>query len=424
MTDSVGWNLGQGDVLGGLSGMALGRSSGGLLGGASCQTSSGAVGSALCAPTAQASREKIWKWGADNLLPITLSNLSRSSTIHRRILNDKADYISGRGFSIDPENLTVAALIDKANGQGQSLRSVVGRVAFDKCLFGNAFLEVVTDERGSFVSLYHQDAIRCRLTTDNEAVVLHHNWAAFQAKQARRLPIFPKFERMEDGTLRSVIHYKDYEPGFGNYGVARYVAAMGAASIAYKTDRWNVSRLDNAFQVSGVMVLDGQVDSQAEAAEIARLAEQKFAGKPGQVMFLVKSGLEGDTTKFIPVNTAHDGDWRGLHEQATADIIVAHSWYRTLSGMNYSTGFSPDRILYEYNIALATVIVPEQNELIEPIRIMIRRILGVESDTLQFVNRPPFETKPKYLKIWEARKADGLEYDQQDKGQQEFLSTL
>lgn len=373
---------------------------------------------------AKSSAEKIWMWGADNLLPITLSNLSRCSTIHRRILNDKADYISGRGFSVDPNNHLVAALIDKANGQGQSLRAVVGRVAFDKCLFGNAFLEVVTDPTGSFVSLYHQDALKCRITTDNKTVMMHHNWADFKIKQAKRLPIFPEFRKMEDGTLRSVIHYKDYEPGFENYGVPKYVAAMGAASIAYKTDRWNVSRLDNAFQVSGVMVLDGQVDSQAEATEIARLAEQKFAGKPGQVMFMVKSGLEGDTTKFVPLNSTHDGDWKGLHEQATADIIVAHSWYRTLSGINYATGFSPDRILYEYNIALSTVIAPEQYEIIEPIRTLIRKILGAESDTLQFVNRPPFESKPGYLKVWEARKADGLQYDPHDKEQQQLLATL
>lgn len=372
----------------------------------------------------EASEHKIWKWGGDNLLPVTLSNLSRTSTIHRRILNDKADYISGRGFSVDQANETVAALIDKANGQGQSLRAVMGRVAFDKCLFGNAFLEVVTDGAGGFVSFYHQDASKCRITTDNKTVVMHHNWAAFQMKEASRLPIFPQFEKMADDTLRSVIHYKDYEPGFENYGVPKYVAAMGAASIACKTDRWNVSRLDNAFQVSGVMVLDGQVDSQAEATEIAKLAEQKFAGKPGQVMFMVKSGLEGDTTKFVPINSSHDGDWRGLHEQATADIIVAHSWYRTLSGMNYTTGFSPDRILYEYNIALATVVAPEQNELIEPIRVIIRRILGAESDTLQFINRPPFESKPNYLRVWEARKADGLQYDPHDKQQQQFLSTL
>lgn len=367
---------------------------------------------------------EVWKWGGDNLFPITLSSLSRSSTIHRRILNDKADYIAGRGFTHDQDNVAVALLVSNANSQGQTLRSVMGRVAFDKSLFGNAFLEVVTDPAFSFLSLYHQDASRCRVSVDYKKVVMHHDWSQFVAKQSKSLPLFPTFEQMPDGTLRSMIHYKDYEPTFRNYGVPKYIAAIGAASIAYKTDRWNVSRLDNAFQLSGVMVLDGEVDSPAQASEIARTAESKFAGKPGQVMFVVKNNVDGDTTKFVPITSQHDGDWRGLHEQAASDIIVAHSWYRTLSGMNYATGFSPERIQYEYNIALSTVIAVEQHEMLEPIRILIREILGVESQSLEFVNRPPFETKPPYLMVWEARKRDGMPYNENDPAQQVFISQI
>lgn len=368
--------------------------------------------------------DQVWKWGADNLFPLTLSGLSRNSTIHRRILNDKADYISGRGFSFDQNNTKVASLVSNANGEGQTLRAVMGCVAFDKALFGNAFLEVVTDKEHSFLSLYHQDATRCRISADYRHVVMHHDWSRFAVKESQSLPLFPVFESRPDGTLRTIIHYKDYEPGFRNYGVPKYIAAMGAASIAYKTDKWNVSRLDNAFQLSGVMVLDGQVDSPSEASDIARLAENKFAGKPGQVMFVIKNGVDGDTTKFVPIASQHDGDWRSLHQQASSDIIVAHSWYRTLSGMDYSTGFSPERIQYEYNIALTTVIAVEQHEMMEPIRILIREILEVESHSLDFINRPPFQIKQPYMKIWEARKEDGLPYDENDKQQQQFLSEI
>ncbi|MEG0656505.1 MAG: phage portal protein, partial [Mucinivorans sp.] len=41
---------------------------------------------------------EVWRWGQDNMLPIALTALSRSSVTHRRIIIDKADYISGRGF--------------------------------------------------------------------------------------------------------------------------------------------------------------------------------------------------------------------------------------------------------------------------------------------------------------------------------------
>lgn len=367
---------------------------------------------------------QIWKWGSDNLLPVALSALARSSTIHRRILNDKADYISGRGFSCAEDGVRLRRILEAANGQGQSLRSVIQRVAFDKCLMGNAFIELATSRDGRFLSIYHQDASRCRLSKEKTHILLHHNWAQFKVKEVRSLPLFPAFEQQSDGTIRSMIHYKDYEPMFENYGLPKYVTALGAASIAYKTDRWNVSRLDNAFQLSGVMVLDGDVDSPDEAQQIATEAQRKFAGRPGQVMFMVKNSVEGDSTKFVPISSSNDGDWRQLHDQATSDIIVAHSWFRTLSGMEYSTGFSPDRVQYEYNIALHTLISVEQLEILEPIKAAIEQILDIDCSSLAIVNRPPFEIKPPYMKVWEARKMDGYDYDELDQAQNKFLSQI
>ncbi|MDE6374833.1 MAG: phage portal protein, partial [Alistipes sp.] len=231
-------------------------------------------------------------------------------------------------------------------------------------------------------------------------------------------------EEQTDGTLRALIHYKDYEPMFTHYGVPPYIAGFGVSAIAYKTDRWNISRLDNSFQLSGVLLLDSAVDSEEEAEKIMRLAEQKFAGNPGQVMFVIREGSENDNSRFIPIASQNEGDWQALHEQAVGDIVVAHSWFRTLSGLDYSGGFNADRILHEYEVALNTVILGEQAELVEPIRTTIASILGLDTSSLEIVNRPPTRSKPIYMKVWEARKADGLDYDPDDPKQQAFLSEI
>lgn len=373
---------------------------------------------------APAARRDVWRWGSDNRLPEALATLARSSTIHRRIINDKADYISGSGLTVDPSCPRTAALVKTANGQGQSLRTIVQRLALDRCLLGNAFLEIVTDAEHGFLSLYHQDATQCRLARDGAHVVLHHDWRQYRASEAVVLPLYPRFEPQPDGTLRSVIHYKDYEPMFRHYGVPKYMAGLSASAIIWKTDRWNISRLDNAFQPSGVMVLDGDTDSEQEADEIVRMAEERFAGRPGQVMFLVKNGIDNDSTKFVPITTTSDGDWKSLHDQAVSDMIVAHSWFRTLSGLEYTTGFSAERVRYEYNIALNTLIRVEQQELIEPLRAVCADIFGEQTRSLTFVNQPPFEVKPEYMRVWEARKADGYDYDPDDPAQQLFLSQI
>lgn len=370
--------------------------------------------------------DHFWRWGDDNLFPYALSLMARRSTTHRRIINDKADYISGKGFVCDEaKRPRLSAFIRRVNGSGESLRQVLNKLAFDKALFGNAFLEVVTDPGHTFLSLYHQDASRCRVARDSQHILLHHDWRAFKPQEARTLPLYPLFEEQQDGTLRAVIHYKDYEPMFEHYGIPPYIAGFNVSAIAYKTDRWNISRLDNSFQLSGVMMLDSAVESEAEAERIVRLAEQKFAGNPGQVMFVIRDGGEqNDNSRFIPIASQNEGDWQALHEQAVGDIVVAHSWFRSLSGLDYAAGFSAERILHEYEVALNTVILAEQTELTEPIRTVIQAVLGLDPASLQIVNRPPTRSKPIYMKVWEARKADGLDYDPDDQKQQAFLSEI
>lgn len=373
---------------------------------------------------ASVASDRVWHWGDDNMLPYALSLISRRSVAHRRILNDKADYIAGKGLVCGDNSPLVSHLIVSANGDGDTLRDIVHRLAFDEALFGNAFLEVVTDAEHSFLALYHHDASKCRVARDSEHIILHHNWSAFNSSDARSLPLFPRFEEQSDSTLRTMLHYKDYEPMFQHYGVAGYLAAVDAAAIAYKTDKWNISRLDNSFQLSGVMMLDSVVDSEAEADRIVRMAEEKFAGNPGQVLFVLRDKAEGDNSRFIPINTATDGDWHTLHTQAENDLIIAHSWFRSLSGLDYSSGFSSERILHEYEVALNTVILPEQEQLLSPIRKVIELVLGVDASSLEIVNRPPTRSKPQYMRIWEARKADGLDYDESDPEQQHFLASL
>lgn len=175
--------------------------------------------------------DKFWRWGDDNMMPYVLSLMSRRSTTHRRIINDKADYIAGKGFSFDEQEPLLSQLVTRANGEGDSLRETICRLAFDKALMGNAFLEVVTDQEHSFLSLYHQDASRCRIARDSRHVILHHNWLSFREEEARTLPLYPNFEQQADGSLRTVIHYKEYEPMFSHYGVPKYIAGMGVSAM-------------------------------------------------------------------------------------------------------------------------------------------------------------------------------------------------
>lgn len=379
------------------------------------------LGSGGCSAVAP---DKVWSWGGDNMLPLALSLMARRSVAHRRIINDKADYIAGKGLTHNGNSPIIGHLLKHANSTGETLRSVIARLAMDEAMFGNAFMEVVTDAAHSFLSFYHVDATKCRLARDSEHVVLYHDWSTFRPSEAKTLPLYPQFEEQTDGTLRTIVHYKDYEPMFSHYGVPPYLSGMDAAAILYKTDRWNISRIDNSFQLSGVMTLDGATDSEEEADRIVRMAEERFSGNPGQVLFVLRNHAEDDNSRFIPITTHSDGDWAKLHEQSESDLVVAHSWFRSLSGLDYATGFSTDRILSEYEVALNTVILSEQEQLLEPIRTIIHTVLGLDAQSIAVINTPPSRSKPLYMRVWEARKADGLDYDSNDPNQQLFLAQI
>ena len=94
-----------------------------------------------------------------------------------------------------------------------------------------------------------------------------------------------------------------------------------------------------------------------------------------------------------------------------------------LAGLNYTSGFSADRILHEYKIALNTSILPEQSKIMEVLRSILNKV-GIDGGSLEFKNTAPIAEKPIYMKIWEARKADGLEYDETDPAQQVFIANI
>ncbi len=95
--------------------------------------------------------KQYWRWGDDNCFPYAVAALSRRSVTHRRVMNDKADYIAGKGFIFDENNTVLKELCECANCNRESLHDVFKKISLDYTIFGNAFLEVVTDRNGSFV---------------------------------------------------------------------------------------------------------------------------------------------------------------------------------------------------------------------------------------------------------------------------------
>jgi hypothetical protein len=371
-----------------------------------------------------------WRFGSDNLFPQAIAILNRRSTVHRGILKSKVRFIGGRGFSCDEKNAQLEWWIAHCNARNENLKSVIKNLIYDYKAFGNAFLEIVTNSKQSFLNIYQQDATKCRLAWDKKEIILHHNWRNYSGEKSyeKRLPIYPVFKDTGDGYLRSIVHLKEYEPEFENYGLMDWVAGLNVSAIAYKTDKWNISRLDNSFNSSGVLVVAGEFKSDKDYEDFKTEFENKFTGEGNQgkiLMMAQRPGADPDAgTRFVDVNKASEGDWMDLHVQSTNDLIIAHGWYRSLTGIADNTGFDTQRILNEYEIALNTVISEEQEMILNVLREILLRVGGIDGESLMFANKPPATAKPAYMFIWEARQADGLEFDPEDELQKGFLANI
>lgn len=332
-------------------------------------------------------------FGKDNLFPQATSILNRRSSVHRSLLKSKAIYCIGSRIFLQEPNIEVDDFIRQCNGHGESLWKVQHRLQYDKLGTGNAYFEVVTDQQRSFISFFHKDSTLCRVGKDDmrNRILIHPNWADWQNSKdlTRSIPLYPNFELI-DGQWRSIVHVKDYEPEFSIYGIPTWVAGMDAAAIAYKTNKWNLSRLDNEMVSSGTLVIDGNIGP-ADAKALKKDFVNTFTGegKAGKIFFVVKS-LGGEGTKWMPFSQTKEQDWGQLHKQSTYDIITAHNWFPSLSGIQREglTIGNNTQIRTEFEIAKSTVIRFEQQSFAEVFQRVFSEVMGWEAELL-YDNQPP-----------------------------------
>lgn len=366
-------------------------------------------------------------FGSDNLYPQALASLYRKSVGLRSIIKSKVTFTVSGGFTLDEEAGKATDFIDQVNSKGETLSEVYENYLTDRFFGGNSYLEIITDSKGSFINVEHVQSVKCRRHKNEKEIIIHPDWANYKKNDGLTtvLPMFPKFVR--DGKFkRSIVHVMDYEPDFDWYGVPNYITAMDSAAIGYKTNKWNVSRLDNAFQTSGVLVVDGNM-SDEDAAQLKKEFNDEMTGEgnQGKVMLIIKK-LGGEGTEFTPINNNTEGDWLQLHTQSDSDLILANNWKKSLVGMSENTGFDVDRILNDYQVMDSTFLTKEQNKFIKLIKRVTFTTANLELEGLSIVKKPPISllTKlnaDKFTYIWEARKEAGLEYDAEAQDQKGFI---
>jgi len=373
-------------------------------------------------------------FGTNNLYPQALATLYRKSITLRNIVQSKATFLVSGGFQVEDGNKDAEELITRINNKGQTANDLYYNYSIDRGFSGNSYLEVITDKDRTFVKIEHVQTVKCRKVKGKEQIIIHPDWERRKPNVKagadpldKVLPLFPEFEEI-DGNYRSILHKVDYEPDFDHYGIPGFIAAMDAAAIGYKTNKWNVSRLDNSFQSSGVLVVDGDMDED-DAVKLKDEFKKEMVGEDnqGKILMIIKK-MGGEGTEFTSINNNVEGDWIKLHNQSNDDLILSMNWKKSLSGITEATGFDTDRILNDYQVAKSTFIIKEQNDFIKVLQSIIDETIGIDLSGLTINNVPPVSlltklTADRFVRIWEARKEAGLEFDSEDESQMGYVES-
>lgn len=363
------------------------------------------------------------RFGANNLFPQAIALLNRTTIAHRGILKNKTIYTVGKGFLVDEGNDALKEYIKNVNANDESLKQVYKKLVFDWYGFGNGFLELVTNQARDFFNIFHKQSVRGRISKDGKSVIFHPDWARYAGskKLAKTIPLYPNFEQGEDGNLRSILHIKSYEPEFDWYGLPEWLGAMDAAAIGFKTNKWNLSRLDNQFQTSALLEIFGD-ESDEELKKGLKTLKNEYTGegKNSKLIVITKQPGAENPTKYTPFIQNSEGEWINLHKQSDQDLIIAHNWFRSLTSLGEPGRLGEtQQIRNEYAIAKATVIDETNDTLLTPIKQVLENETNLDVENLALNNQNPINITDLLdldfvVTKGEARKMLGLPVDEDD----------
>jgi len=323
-------------------------------------------------------------FGQNNLFPQYLAELKRKSSTHRSVLAQKTIFTSGAKFVTKNDNLK--SYIRDVNADGESLRDVYKKLADDYYTFGNAYLEGVLYEGG--MNLYHIDATTVRMSKTKKDVYIHPDWARYkmEKKKMNILPLYPVVRNN-----RFIIHFKDYEPTFNFYGLPDYVAALEHVAVDYEIGKWNHTKFQNGFQPSAIVEISGDM-GEDEAKKMVKEAQKKFVGEGnnGKILFIVKNGDTSPANVQI-IKDDQDGSWLDLQKITDQNIITAHRWQPSLSGIVSSGKMNNtgSEIRIAYDLCMTTVVKDTSDMLLNGIRTLLFKELNYQPEELMIHFEPP-----------------------------------
>ena len=283
-------------------------------------------------------------YGRNNLFPQEIVALNGNSAVNSAILQGKVTFICGKGIRDTSED--AGSYVGQPN-RNETWDELIEKIAIDYTIFGGFAFQVILNNDGVTVSLFHQDfsAVRMAAPDDNGNVGSYFIACDWNRTTGKERPIeIDAWRGIGEAQTGKpyLFYYADYQPGVRFYPVPsffpaiHYVKADGALGEFYNNS------IENGFTPSVVISVPGN-PGEEEKAKFQRQVEDTFSGAKNACNILVIWG-ENDAVKpsITPFNSSTNADlYNNIEGIVFQKIVSAHRLNSpTLAGVSGSGNLS------------------------------------------------------------------------------------
>ena len=339
-----------------------------------------------------------------NLYPQFLIELFYNSSTHAAIVSTVSDMVAGESITVEESDnldsyVKLKRFLAQANSKGESLHSIVKKIAFDFKLQGAYALNVVwSKDRTEISDIYHIPVERIRMgkpdiTGQVTEYFVSSDWSNTRKNKPQVVPAF----NINDRTNPNAIIYDGmYSPNMQLYKVPDYVAGCNWCLIDQKIAEYHLANIENGFSGSMFINFSNGVPSAEERRQVENSIAKKFQGSGNAGKTIITfSDDKNRTPEIVPISMSEaDKTFLALQELMVSNIMVAHRVTSPmLMGIKNSTGLgnNAEELNSAFEVFLNSVIKPYQNNILS----CLGKILEVNGINLpiEIVQNKPITTR-------------------------------
>jgi len=339
-----------------------------------------------------------------NLYPQFLIDLFYNSSTHAAIVNATSDMIAGESITVEESDnldayVKLKRFLAQANSKGESLHSVVKKIAFDFKLQGAYALNVVwSKDRTEISDIYHIPVERIRMgKPDALGRVTEYYVSSDWSNTRRNKPqVVPAFNINDRTNPNAIIYDGMYSPNMQLYKVPDYVAGCNWCLVDQKIAEYHLANVQNSFSASMFINFSNGVPSAEERRQVENSINKKFAGTGNAGKTIITfSDDKNRTPEIVPISMSEaDKTYLALQELIVSNVMVAHRVTSPmLMGIKNNTGLgnNAEELNSAFEVYLNSVVKPFQNNILS----CLGKILEVNGINLpiEIVQNKPITTR-------------------------------